>query len=370
MMVLFSIYLLFCVQLTVQPISCNFDSQSQAIVIQGLDLRKEMAMEKAIAVYFGEMRLPTEFPKVLGRFKRKGNSLLFYAKYGFSPGQSYTVVVDNQKLAGTSSANAIQPYHSVIKIPDFEVESETYVRNVYPSIGELPMNQLKLYVEFSAPMRQGGAAKHLKLYRMPGKEIDPEAFLSMPEELWGPERKRLTVLFDPGRIKRGVGPNLQLGLPLVEGGEYCLVIEKEWMDSNGAELTESFKKNFSVTKSDRQSPNPEDWHIIRPAADSQDPIIIDFMEAMDFGLLQSAIVIRDQSYRQLKGQIHISDQEKKWEFTPQNAWSPGDYNIVINARLEDLAGNNLNRKFEVDLLDSNDIPKDLKEIKIPFKIGK
>ena len=45
-----------------------------------------------------------------------------------------------------------------------------------------------------------------------GRDL-PHALLAMPPELWDRPRRRLTLLLEPGRIKRGLVPNAELGAP-------------------------------------------------------------------------------------------------------------------------------------------------------------
>ena len=42
-------------------------------------------------------------------------------------------------------------------------------------------------------------------------------------------------------------------------------------------------------------------------------------------------------------------EDKSIEFTPGNEWQGGEYTLRIENRLEDLAGNNLNRVFDRDI---------------------
>ena len=46
------------------------------------------------------------------------------------------------------------------------------------------------------------------------------------EELWDQGFRRLTMTFDPGRIKRGLTSNEAIGPPLAEGKHYTLVIDR------------------------------------------------------------------------------------------------------------------------------------------------
>ncbi len=49
-----------------------------------------------------------------------------------------------------------------------------------------------------------------------GRKLDVP-FLEVGEELWDPTGTRLTLLLDPGRIKRGLKPREDLG-PILEAG--------------------------------------------------------------------------------------------------------------------------------------------------------
>ena len=254
----------------------------------------------------------------------------------------------------------------VVKIPAIKPIGSTSVLQVYPTSPHLPMNQLKLYIELSNPMSLGKSSQFIKLFRMPDDVEESEAFLITHEELWDPERKRLTIFFDPGRIKRGVQPNLQLGLPLVEGRKYKLVISKNWQDRNGANLIAGFEKEFEVVAVDRKSPDPKNW-LIQPPKNSKESLKIDFRESLDYGLLHSSIVVLNQN-QQIDGTISLLDKESVWVFTPAKPWTANSYEIHIDPWLEDLAGNSIRRKFDVNLEDPNDTPRDIDTVIIPFQI--
>jgi hypothetical protein len=111
-------------------------------------------------------------------------------------------------------------------IPRLTLESTTRVEHVYPSAGELPENQLKLYVFFSAPMRRGEAWQRVHLLDSDGKPVEL-AFLEIDQELWDRDHTRLTILFDPGRIKRGLLPLAESGKILEAGKRYTLAIDRD-----------------------------------------------------------------------------------------------------------------------------------------------
>jgi hypothetical protein len=47
----------------------------------------------------------------------------------------------------------------------------------------------------------------------------------------------------------------------------------------------------------------------------------------------------------------MSDEERLWSFIPANAWAAGKYQLTIQTTIEDLAGNNIGKAFDVDLFD-------------------
>lgn len=333
-----------------------FDVKKDAIIIQNLTC---ITLEECnISVYFGKVAKTTNQSKIIGKLSKSDTKITFTSKYGFSKGTTYTVLIRSKK----------QTHRFVVNTPKNNLKASTYIKNVYPTSSLLPMNQLKFYIEFSAPMRLGNAFEHIHLYKLPEETLESEAFLVTTEELWNPEKTRVTIFFDPGRIKRGVQPNLQLGLPLVEGNRYKFVVDKDWLDINDVKLTKGFEKIFEVVSVDRESPSLENWKINFPKTKNKLPIKIDFKEAMDFGLLHSAIEIVDERNRYVEGVIKLSENENKWMFTPQKQWLKGNYKLIINAWLEDLSGNNLNRKFDVNLNSKSDTPKNIKELIVPFTI--
>ncbi len=341
-------------------INVSYNIELDAIVINGFD-SNEARPYYDVSVYFGEVLSKLNVPKIIGIFKCVDSQFFFKPKYGFSAGASYTVFFK-------SISNVEERF--IVKVPEINLEPSTYIKNLYPTSSKLPMNQLKFYIEFSAPMRLGNAFEHIRLYKMPEVKLEADAFFVTTEEFWNPNKTRLTILFDPGRIKRGIASNLQLGLPLVKGCNYKLIIDDAWLDHNDVKLINGYEKQFEVTSVDRESPNPETWNIIFPKTENKAPIRIDFKEAMDYGLLHSSIAIADDENTIIEGEIKLLDNESKWEFTPKHNWLHGDYKIMIDGWLEDLSGNNLNRKFDVNLNSENDKPKNIKEVIIPFEINK
>jgi hypothetical protein len=176
----------------------------------------------------------------------------------------------------------------------------------------------------------------------------PLAFLELDQELWDPDNQRLTVLFDPGRIKRGLVPEQEIGPPLVEGKKFTIAVDKDWQDARGISLVEGFEKAFSVGPADRISPDPKQWKITAPKAGTSDALVVDFPKPMDYALLQRLLSVAG-----IAGDITVDREETEWRFTPHAAWKAGSYSLVADATLEDLAGNHLDRAFDVDTQDGH-----------------
>ena len=77
--------------------------------------------------------------------------------------------------------------------------------HVFPSASVVPENQLRMYIQFSAPMGRRGGLDHVKLLDETGDEVD-DPFLPLDAEFWNADRTRYTLFFDPGRQKRGILP--------------------------------------------------------------------------------------------------------------------------------------------------------------------
>jgi hypothetical protein len=47
----------------------------------------------------------------------------------------------------------------------------------------------------------------------------------------------------------------------------------------------------------------------------------------------------------------MENEERRWKFTPAQPWRAGEYRITIPTTIEDLAGNNIGKTFDVDLFE-------------------
>ena len=70
----------------------------------------------------------------------------------------------------------------------------------------------------------------------------------------------------------------------------------------------------------------------------------------------------------LPGDAHVGMDERTWQFTPKQAWTAGNYNLLAFAALEDLAGNRIGRAFEVDQFERTDSSAEPEKTLIPFTV--
>ena len=172
--------------------------------------------------------------------------------------------------------------------------------------------------------------------------VDAAAFMRFKQELWNEDRTRLTVLIDPGRIKREVATNVELGPALLSGRRYRLEVAAGWPAADGASALPSFSKTFDVSTSLRSLPDTKLWSTTPVCAGTRNPLTVTF----DRHLLARFISLQTGEGDPIAGEIDVAEAERVWRFTPASAWSAGDVRLIVDRTLEDAAGNNFR-----DLLD-------------------
>ncbi len=285
---------------------------------------------QATGVSSGEIRVfagdAADLPAMAGSTAMRDGLLTFTPRYPFVTGLKYRAVLNTASIS--------------FELPQRVLES-TRLTRMYPSAASLPANQLKLYLVFSQPMARGGIWSHIHLIRDDGKAVELP-FLEIDQELWTPDQKRLTVLFDPGRIKRGVTPQVEMGEVLEVGRSYTLVVDRAMRDANNQPLAEEFRHQFRVAPSLREGVDFKKWNV----SATRDALTIEFDRPLDWALLQHVLSVKG-----IAGTSSIDRDETRWKFTPAQPFKPGHYELVIDMALEDLAGNRIGRPFDVDLFE-------------------
>lgn len=218
---------------------------------------------------------------------------------------------------------------------------------VFPGADSLPENLLKFYILFSKPMHEGSSIKHIRILDEKNDTLQ-NVLLELKPELWSMNHMMLTVWIDPGRIKRDLLLNQELGKPMAANKKYSLVILPGWKDIDGIPISASFRKDFIALQADREKPSVKSWKITEPDAQTKSPVVINFPEPMDYATEIRGIDIYSGT-QNVSGSVRLIENERKWIFTPEAPWSVGKYRIEVSSYVEDLAGNNLERLFDNDL---------------------
>ncbi len=279
-------------------------------------------------------------PAIAGAYALQADSLVFEPVIPFTRGLVYQIFIREQSIAE-------------IEIPISKDRPK--LLSIYPGCDTVPENLLKIYLLFSKPMVEGHSLQYISLRNEEGDRL-PGIFLDLQPELWNENRTMLTLWLDPGRIKRDLQPNKLLGPPLTSGRHYQLFIDSNWHDQEGNSLVEAHAKKIIAYGRDRNSPSPKSWTLRIPSVGSTDALEVGFHEAMDFVLLLHTIHILDPEGKVLIGTTSVSKDQTMYSFIPIDGWKSGTYKMEIESRLEDLAGNNLNRPFDRDLESKEKLP--------------
>ena len=298
--------------------------------------QREMRWRKLLAVYVVNSQRKVQRVSVLGRYARSDREIVFTPRFSFRPGLSYEVHWQGRRAV-----------RQLVKIPPVKTPPAELV-SLYPSGDRVPENLLRLYLQFSQPMTQGDSYRHIELLDAAGTAIDLP-FLEVGEELWDPTGTRLTVLFDPGRIKRGLKPREELGPILEDGKVYTLTISQRWRDANGRPLKQGLRRLWQATAPDHRQPAPEKWQVNGPQAGTRSPLILRFPAPLDYAMLERVVAVVSPQGRAVVGEVKVDQQETRWRFIPQQLWQAGRYRLLIDSTLEDVAGNSIKRPFEVDV---------------------
>lgn len=307
---------------------------------------------------------------IIGDYSIADGVVRFFPRFPFVKGISYCAKFDPDALPmGIKSVWADglpDPVELTFMLPKSPEASTTTVSHLFPSRNKLPENLLKFYIHFSAPMSRGDVYDHIHLLSADGTEVEAP-FLDLKPELWDPDSRRLTLFFDPGRIKRGLRPHEELGMALQEGNTYRLVVDRNLRDGDGNRLRESFEKKFTVVSADRASPDYRRWNLEGPRSGTRDALTIELDEPLDHALLQRMVTVTSKAASDVPGSATITNDETRWEFRPDKPWEAGVYAVHVEPVIEDLAGNRLFKLFDVDVASDDNAIKE-RRVEIPFRI--
>jgi hypothetical protein len=283
------------------------------IVVRGGESAGALTIVPVSALGLGSALVPTA-----GSWERAGDEARFTPRFAAVAGTEYAVVTEAGDLLAT------------VVVPRRDQPPRTIVERIEPDVDEVPANLLRFSLTFSSSMEDGSAAGRIHLLDATGREL--QGTLLEEPELWDRDRRRLSVLIEPGRIKRGLQPNLQAGPPLRDGETVTLVIDDDIRDADGLPLAQGARRTYRVGPAIRSRVDPALWDVRWPVTEGEQ-VVIRFDRPMD----------RAQTQRF----IRVADDGRA---------------IRVDTRLEDLAGNSVRRVFDRDLEDPDDAGIDDDEI--------
>src|SRR4051812_17732560 len=141
---------------------------------------------------------------------------------------------------------------------------------ISPRAKVLPANTLRFYIHFPRSGEAHFDRDQLWLLNEE-QELVRDPFLVLSQELWSQDGRRLTVLMEPGRIKRGLGADPSHAAALVVGRAYSLVITA---------LGQTARHSFRVSDPVLEALNETDWRLVSPTGGSVDPVVVHFDRVM------------------------------------------------------------------------------------------
>ena len=302
---------------------------------------------------------------VAGDYVVERESLDFRPRFPFDRGQPYLVRFDPKKLPTPRTTPVVE---ETVSLPAPELEPSTIVTAVTPSSDTWPENLLRFYIHFSAPMSRRGAIGFVSLVDEKGRKLE-DVFLEVNANLWNSDDTRFTVLLDPGRVKRGIQPNLELGRAIRERGRYTIVIDAAWRDAAGQPLKEAYRRDVKVSPPIERPLTPADWRVTSPRAGTRDPVSVTFPWPLDHALLQNAIGVSSADDQIVQGAVSTEADDTRWIFTPEAPWKRGPHELRILTLLEDPSGNQVGRAFEMKPGTAADSRPEPEMVAIPFVVG-
>ena len=210
---------------------------------------------------------------------------------------------------------------------------------VSPRAQVLPANTLRFYIHFPRPGEAHFDRDQLWLLNAE-EQVVPDPFLILSQELWSVDGRRLTVLMEPERIKRGLGADPAHAPALVVGRTYSLVVTA---------LGQTARHIFRVSDPMLEAMDETGWHIVSPTVGSLDPIVMHFDRVMDTALCEDEIAVLSPSAEVVQTRVSLAPDGTVAQLIPSHLWRPGEHRHVVYERFEDVCGNRLGEAPDHDL---------------------
>jgi len=309
---------------------------------------------------FFEVRVIGASRAMLGSYEVIAGKPSFRPRFVPDQNVSYEIAFSSQSLRTLAPTHHdSREYVWTVSFDELN-EGRNEIVEISPKEDLLPANILRLYVHFSNPVNFDNPHKYIRIERRNG-ELVKEPFVEMEEGLWSTDRRRLTLLIHPGRIKRNVGPNMTMGEVFEAGKSYKLVVSSEW------NLEEDYVKSFQITAAVRSTIDVESWKVLSPKEGTVENLRIRTDKLLDKALSERLLSILDEEGNIVPGQFVYRSEESNLTFTPEQPWLDGNYVINIDPKLEDVCGNTPLTVFDVE---GEGLKEKNRDLRIQFKSSK
>ncbi|MEM6295479.1 MAG: hypothetical protein AAGA54_29665 [Myxococcota bacterium] len=228
-----------------------------------------------------------------------------------------------------------------IEVPPSVGEAQPEVVAVYPRSEALPENILRFYVYFSEPMAEGGFLEHVRLEHVGSGQDLTGVFFDNVHELWSRDRRRITLLVDPGRVKTGLVAHQKLGRAFSAGETYRLTILDTWTSIGGRRLEGAYTAEFTATREDRASVLPSSWSLQEGRDAARPSLAADFGDVVDHVSVHRLLTVHTARGHRVPGRWSIEAGDTSATWVARDEASPEALCLGVDPRFEDAAGNNL-----------------------------
>jgi hypothetical protein len=294
------------------------------------------------------------------------SGIRFEPQFPLVPGREYRAIF-HPDFTPNNPTHESSRIEASITVPKPPPGPRVSIAGIYPTSNRLPENTLRFYIHFSGEVARGNVYRHLKLIRDDGKEVK-SPFLELDEELWSSDGTRLTVFFHPGRVKRELVPREEEGPILEQGHTYTLTISEKWEDTEGRPIVSGFRKTFAAGPPENRAIDPTEWSLQVPEANTDSPLVVKLPMPLDNALLRRMVWFEDQDGERVAGTLDVGGGERVLTFSPKGRWKKGEYRMAVDASLEDICGNRVGEPFEVQIIQPNTPPSEVKTFERTFKV--
>ena len=210
---------------------------------------------------------------------------------------------------------------------------------ISPRATVLPANTLRFYLHFPRPAEAHFDRDRLLLLNEQ-EQVVRDPFLVLSQELWSVDGRRLTVLMEPGRIKRGLGADPSHEPALLVGRTYSLEVTA---------MGQTARHTFRVSDPILEALDETRWRLLSPTVGSRDAAVVHFDRVMDAALCQDEIGILTPSGEVVQTRVSLTPDGRAGRLTPSRSWLAGEHRLVVSERLEDVCGNRLGEALDHDV---------------------